>query len=202
MQLSIKLLSTFTTLLLLTGCGPTSNLTYKNDQLSIQRSDQNLKLHGKQLKQNRENFSTLFLTQSLLRLDDGSMVMYEDARTDLQYQFDPPTTRLISVVFDAKSVSRVYTNSFLYAYQLVLQDNRVLNVLVSQGYDQEMQMVYGMNTKKLDSMLRKLDDNAQAAYYKNVIELNRESNPLISRWTTSKVHLYPLVIPLRRFGAR
>ena len=202
MKLSTKLLSTCITLLLLTGCGPTSSLTYKNEQLSIQLSDQNLQLQGKQLKQNRENFSTLFLTQSLLRLDDGTMVMYEDARTDLQYQFDPPTTTLISVVFDAKRVYRVYTNSFLYAYQLLLQDNRVINVLVTQSYDQEMQMVYGMSTKKLDSMLRKLDQNAQPAYYKNVIELNHESKPLISRWTTTKVHLYPLVIPLRLFGGR
>ena len=202
MKLSTTLLSTVTILLLLTACGSTSSLTYKNEQLSIQRSDQNLQLHGKQVKQNRENFSTLFLTQSLLRLDDGSMVMYEDARTDLQYQFDPPTTRLISVVFDAKSVSRVYTNAFLYAYQLILQDNRVLNVLVSQGYDQEMQMVYGMSTKKLDSMLRKLDDNAQPAYYKNAIDLSRESKPTFSNWTTRKVHLYPLVIPLRRLGIR
>ena len=202
MKLSTTLLSTVTTLLLLTGCGPTSNLTYKNEQLSIQRSDQNLQLSGQMVKQNRENFSILFLTQSLLRLDDGSMVMYEDARTDLQYQFDPPTTTLISEVFDAKSVYRVYTNNFLYAYQLLLQNNRVLNVIVSQSYEQELQMVYGMSTKKMDSMLRKLDDNAQPAYYKNTIELSRESNTIISNWTTVKINFYPLVIPLRRFGGR
>lgn len=202
MQLSIKILSTFITLLLLTACGPTSNLTYKNEHLSIQRSDQNLKLHGKQLKQNKENFSTLFLTQSLLRLDDGSIVMYEDAKTDIQYQFNPTTTGIINVVFDAKNIVRVYSNTFLYAYQIVLQDNRIINVLVSQSYDQELQMVYGMSTKKLDSMLKTLDQNAQPAHYKNVINLSHEPTPTVSRWTTSKVHLYPLVIPIRRFGGR
>lgn len=202
MQLSIKLLSTGIALLFLTACGPTSNLNYRNGQLSIQLSDQNLKLQGKQLKQNRENFSILFLTQSLLRLDDGSMVMYEDARTDLQYQFDPPATTSISVIFDAKSVIRVYSNDFLYAYQIVLPNNRMLNLLVSQSYDQELQMVYGMSTKKLNSMLKKLDENAQPAHYQNVIDLSQESNPLMSRWTTTKINFYPLVIPLRRFGGR
>jgi hypothetical protein len=202
MKLSTKLLSAGLTLLLLTACGPTSNLNYRNGQLSIQLSDQNLQLHGTQLKQNRENFSILFLTQSLLRLDDGSMVMYEDARTDLQYQFDPVTTTSISVIFDAKSMVRVYSNNFLYAYQIILADNRILNLIASQSYDQELQMVYGMSTKKLDSMLRKLDQNAQPAYYKNVIDLSRETNPLMSRWTTSKINFYPLVIPLRRFGGR
>jgi hypothetical protein len=202
MKLSTKLLSTGIALLFLTACGPTSNLNYRNGQLSIQLSDQNLQVHGTQLKQNRENFSILFLTQSLLRLDDGSMVMYEDARTDLQYQFDPITTTSISVIFDAKSMVRVYSNAFLYAYQIVLPDNRILNLIASQSYDQELQMVYGMSTKKLNSMLRKLDQNAQPAYYKNVIDLSRETNPLISRWTTTKINFYPLVIPLRRFGGR
>ena len=202
MKLSTKLLSAGIALLFLTACGPTSNLNYKNGQLSIQLSDQNLQLHGTQLKRNRENFSILFLTQSLLRLDDGSMVMYEDARTDLQYQFDPITTTSISVIFDAKSMVRVYSNNFLYAYQIILPDNRILNLIASQSYDQELQMVYGMSTKKLDSMLKKLDQNAQPAYYKNVIDLSRESNPLISRWTTTKINFYPLVIPLRRFGGR
>lgn len=202
MKLSTKLLSAGIALLFLTACGPTSNLNYRNGQLSIQLSDQNLQLQGKQLKQNRENFSILFLTQSLLRLDDGSMVMYEDARTDLQYQFDPITTTSISVIFDAKSMVRVYSNNFLYAYQIILADNRILNLIASQSYDQELQMVYGMSTKKLNSMLKKLDQNAQPAYYKNVIDLSRETNPLISRWTTSKINFYPLVIPLRRFGGR
>lgn len=202
MKLRNKLLSTGIALLLLTACGPTSNLNYNNGQLSIQLSDQNLQLHGTQLKQNRENFSILFLRQSLLRLDDGSMVMYEDARTDLQYQFDPGTTTSISVIFDAKSMIRVYTNGFLYAYQIILPDNRILNLIASQSYDQELQMVYGMSTKKLDSMLQKLDPNAEPAHYKNVIDLSQESKPLISRWTTTKINFYPLVIPLRRFGGR
>ena len=128
--------------------------------------------------------------------------MYEDARTDLQYQFDPPTTRSISVIFDAKSMVRVYANGFLYAYQIILADNRILNLIASQSYDQEMQMVYGMSTRKLNSMLKKLDENAQPAHYQNVINLSQEPNPLMSRWTTTKINFYPLVIPLRRFGGR
>ncbi|PHS38378.1 MAG: hypothetical protein COB07_08810 [Sulfurovum sp.] len=202
MKLNTKLLSTFIALLLLTACGPTSNLNYSNGQLSIQLSDQNLQLQGKQLKQNRENFSILFLRQSLLRLNDGNIVMYEDARTDLQYQFDPTTTRLISAVFDAKNMLRVYAKDFLYAYQIVLPDNRILNLIASQSYEQELQMVYGMSTKKLNSMLKKLDENAQPAYYQNVIDLSQEPNPLMSRWTTKKINFYPLVIPLRRIGGR
>lgn len=195
-----KLLVSIVFILLISGCSNPSKLSYNNEQLQIQVNNANLQLHGTQLKQQRENFSTLFLTQDLLRLDDGSIVMYEYAQTDMQYQFDPTTTRSIGIIFDARSVNKVYENSLLFAYQVILQDNRVLNMIVSQGYDQELIMVYGMSTTKLNSMLKKLDPNAPSAPYKHSITLNNERNPLMSRWTTYKIHILPLIVPLRRVG--
>jgi len=126
--------------------------------------------------------------------------MFEEAETDMQYMFDPPTTRTISVIFDAINVLRVYEKDFIYAYQLVLKDHRVLNIIVSQGYDQELQMVYGMSTKQFVKTLHRLNANINAVPYQNAIELKNEPNPLLSKWTTWKVNFYPLVIPLRRLG--
>lgn len=199
MKLKNIMIATFSSALLLSGCA-NPNLSYNNEQLNLQVKNSNIQIHGTQLKQEKENFSTLFLTQDLLRLDDGSLVMYEYAKTDIDYQFDPTTTRSIGIIFDARSVNKVYENSFLFVYQVVLQDNRVLNMIVSQAYDQELIMLYGMSTPKLNSMLRDLDPNAPLAYYKNSIDLSRERTPLMSRWTTYKVHITPLVVPIRRFG--
>lgn len=200
MKLKNMMIAALSAALLLSACSNPATLTYNNEQLQLQVKDAHLQLHGTLLKQQRENFSTLFLTQKLLRLDDGSIVMYENAETDMQYQFDPTTTRSIGIIFDAKGVNKMYENSLLFAYQVILQDNRVLNMIVSQGYDQELIMIYGMSTSKLNSMLRELDPNAPLAYYKNSIDLSKEPNPLMSRWTTYKVHIIPLVIPLRRIG--
>ncbi len=193
-----KVLLLSAVLILINSCA-TSNLSYHNEQLNLQINDSHLQVRGTQLKQQRENFSTLFLTQCLLRLDDGSTVIYEKAKTDIQYEFEPTTTRTISIIFDAKKVIRVYYNTLIYAFQVVLQDNRVLNVLATKGFDQELNMVYGMSTEKLNSMLIKLDPNARPAYYKNTINLSNESEPFMSRWTTWKVHFIPLIIPVRRF---
>lgn len=178
----------------------TSDISYRNEQLSLQINDSHLQVHGTLVEQQRENFSTLFLTQNLLRLDDGSIVMYEMAKTDMQYQFEPTTTKTIAIIFDAKRVVKVYYNTLVYAFQVILQDNRVLNVLASQGFDQELKMIYGVSTEKLDSMLRKLDPNAAPVYYKNVINLANEPQPIMSQWSTWKVHFVPLVVPIRRFG--
>lgn len=193
-----KKILTTAIILLLSGCA-TSNLSYNNEQLNLQINDAHLQVHGTQLKQQRESFITLSLTQYFLRLDDGSHVVYEKAKTDMQYEFEPTTTRTISIIFDAKKVIKVYYNTLVYAFQVIMKDNRVLNVLATKGFDQELNMVYGMSTEKLNSMLIKLDPNVKPAYYQNTINLSNEAEPFISRWTTWKVHFIPLVVPIRRF---
>jgi len=127
-----KLLFTIITLLIISGCA-TSNLSYKNEELNLRINETSLQVHGTQLDQKNENFSTLFLTQKLLRLDDGSLVVYEEAETDMQYRFDPTTPRSIKIIFDAKRVIKLHYNTFIYAFQVILKDSRVLNVLVAQG---------------------------------------------------------------------
>ena len=197
MKSIIKLLFPTILVLLISGCA-TSNLSYNNEKINLRINEASLQVSGVELEERNENFSTLFLTQNLLRLDDGSILVYEEAETDMQYQFDPTATRSIDIIFDAKRVVSVYYNALIYAFQVVLKDNRVLNVLATQSYDQELKMVYGMSTEKLNSMLKNLDPNAKPVYYNNVINLSHEPIPFMSRWTTWKVHFVPLVIPIRR----
>lgn len=200
MYTHIKRFALLSLILLLTACSTSSTLKYDNSNLKLQIEENRIQVPSTQINSKRENFSSLFLEQKLLRLDDGSLVMFEEAETDMQYMFDPPTTRTISVVFDAIKVVKVYEKNFIYAYQLVLKDQRVLNIIVSQGYDQELQMVYGMSTKQFVKALNHLNANINAVPYLNAIELKNEPDPLLSKWTTSKVSFYPLVIPVRRMG--
>ena len=199
MKKLIKPFLTIFVLFMLSGCA-TSDLSYKNDNIHLRINDASLQVHGVTLQEKHDNFSTLFLTQRVLRLDDGSMAVFEDARTDMQFQFDQTTPRSIKIIFDAKSVLRVHYNTFIYAFQVILKDNRVLNVLVAQGYNQELQMLYGMSTEKMNDMLKELGQDAKPAFYKNVIDLSSEPSPYVSRWTVQKVHLAPLVVPVPRFG--
>lgn len=199
MKKKSELLLLLSTLIILSGCAK-SNLSNDNTHVNVQIDQTFLQVPSTTIKQSRKNFSILYLTQKLLRLDDGSIVVYEEAHTDLQYEFEPTTTRSIGIIFDAKEVIRVHEKSLLFAYQVVLHDNRILNVLASQGFDQELKILYGMSTKKLNKMLGQLDNNARLAHYMNVINLQHETKPLMSHWTTWKVHILPLIVPIRRFS--
>jgi hypothetical protein len=192
-----KLLFAATVTLMISGCGM-SNLSYDNKQLTLQVEKAFLQLDGILLKQRRDNFSSLYLTQKVLRLNEGNLVVYEDASTDILYEFEPTTTRSIQIIFEAKSIIRVYAKSHLYAYQLILKDGRILNVVAQQNESQQLRFVYGMNTDQLNKMLKQLDPDAKGAYYKQVIRLQDEHHAIFSKWDVQKIHFVPLVVPLPR----
>jgi len=183
----------------LNGCGGISYIGYNQKQLLLQIDNNQLVLHGARLAQRRDNFSSLFLSQNIIQLDNGETVVFEDARTDLNYEFDPMITQIVKIVFEAIGISTVYARNNLFAYQVHLKDGRLLNVLAQQSDTQDLKLVYGMNTAHLNSMLRKLDPNALGAYEKRVIKLPRSQHAILTKWDVQKVHFVPLVVPIGRF---
>jgi len=187
------------TLFILSGCGGISYIGYNQKQLLLQLDNNQLILHGALLAQKRDNFSSLFLSQNIIQLDTGETVVFEDARTDLTYEFDPMITRIVKIVFEAASISTVYARNNLFAYQVYLDDGRLLNVLAQQSDTQDLKLVYGMSTAHLNSMLRELDPNALGAYEKRVVKLPRSQHAILTKWDVRKVHFVPLVVPIGRF---
>lgn len=188
-------------ILMINSCGM-SNLSYNNKQLIVQVEKEYLQMDGTLLSEHRDNFSSLFLSQKVLRLNEGNLAVYEDARTDLAYEFDLPITRSIQIIFEAKSVIMVYSKSHLYAYQLILKDGKILNVIAQQGDTQQLKFVYGLTTAQLNKMLKQLDTDAVGAHYKQVIRLQDEHQAILSKWDVQKVHFVPLVVPLARMSGR
>ena len=188
-------------ILILSGCGM-SNLSYNNQLLTMQVDKSHLQLDGELLKVRKDGYGSLFITQKVLRLDEGNVVVYEDARTDIEYEFEPSITRTVNVVFDSQSTVITYAKNHLYAYQLILKDGRVLNVIAQQDHSQQLRMVYGMSSKQLDLMLKKLDPDAKRAYYRQVITSKDTNGTILSKWDVQKVHFVPLVVPLARMSGR
>jgi len=183
------------TLFVLNGCG-TSNLSYNDRYLTLQTDKAFVQLDGSLVKVRKDSFGSLFLIQKVLRLADGKMVVYEDAQTDSLYEFEPGITRSIKVIFDSKRTVIIYAKNHLVAYQLLLQNGQILNVIAQQDHSQRLRMVYGMSSVQLDKMLKALDPDAQRAYYRNVITLDKADRAILSKWNVQKVHFYPLVSPL------
>jgi len=193
------LLVTLVILFSLVGCGR-SGITYLPQSLSIQLDESQNTLQTTLLKQKLENYNNLYVNKRILRLNDGSLVVYEEAITDDLFEFENTTTWIVSEIFDAKKLYKLYSNNHLYAFQLLLPNGKILNLIAQQDDTQELKLIYGMRSKKLKQILKKLDNNAKDAYYHNVITIEDTSDALWSRWSVTKVHFTPLISPLRYLG--
>jgi len=195
-----KIISFFTIFLLLTGCvNKPSYMGYKNQMLYMQVASNRLALSGHILDKKLNNFVSLGLYQYLIKLKNGETVVYEHGQTDMAYEFEPSIHRIVKIVFDASYLVPIYGEGHLYAYQVVMPNDSVLNLIAYQSDTQDLKMVYGMSTKTFNHMIHSLNPNAKGASYTQVIRISHQKNPYISKWNDMKVHFVPLVVPLARF---
>ena len=89
-------------LFFLGGCGTLSNIGLQNGFLYLQVEDVLVELKGTPVAQKRTNFKSLFLEQTVLQTKEGNLLVYENARTDLSYEFEPTMMRTIDVVMETR----------------------------------------------------------------------------------------------------
>jgi len=186
----------FAAIFLFSACS-TSQVDFQDDKVMIQSGSNISYFDGKLIAKRNENFSTLFIDQKILQVPQGNLIVYEHARTDLQYEFEPSLQRIIWIVFDARQIIPVYIGSQLSAYQIALPQGQWLNILAQQSDTQELYFIYGMNTTQFNTMLQKIDANAPSAPYEHVMKLHTGQKAIQSRWTMQKVHFVPLVVPFQ-----
>ena len=184
-----------TALIVLNAC-TSSGIEYQPNSLTLQVEENQVMLDATLLQKKREYFRTLVIEQKVLKLKAGNLLVYEDANTDISYEFSPATTHVIRSVFDAHAVLKVYAKSNMYAFQVTLSNGQRLNVLAQQDESQRLRFVYGMSTKQFNTMLKQLDNTARLAPYSNVLTLNDTQDAVLSHWTTMKVDFLPLVKPV------
>ncbi len=188
-------------LAIVTGCSM-ANLSYSNEHLELQIDKERLSVNGTPLNSHKENFTNLYLTQESLRLDSGNIVIYEEATTDINYEFNLAVIHSIKAIFDAKDITEVYSQSFFYFFQVLLRDGRTVNVAAEQHDDQRLSLVYGMSTPQLKKVLEHLKAEPKDKLVQEVISTTEEAEVLQSKWSTQMVHFTPLIVPARYLMGR
>ena len=184
-----------TAVIVLNAC-TSSGIEYQPNSLTLQVEENQVLLDATQIQKKRAYFKTLVIEQKVLKLKEGNLLVYEDANTDMSYEFSPATTHIIRSVFDTRSILKVYAKSNMYAFQVTLSNGQKLNILAQQDESQRLRFVYGMSTKQFNSMIKQLDHTARLAPYTNVLTLHDTKQAILSHWTTMKVDFLPLVKPV------
>jgi len=186
-------------LFFLSACSSMTQMAYRSHELAIQMGSTRILLPAMQVDKRVDTYGSVAIYQYILQLNEGNFVVYEDVRTDLEYEFEPTMMRTIDVLFQAHKKVLLFAKDHMRAYQLVLSDNAVLNLLIQQSDSQQLQLLYGMSAEQMVRILKGLGMRTPKLPYANVMTFHRKERAIQTHWNVQNVHFYPLVVPLPRF---
>lgn len=166
--------------------------------LKIDKKD--LRLETSLVSEKELTFRTVSVTQVLLKDEDGSLLVFERALTDLEYQFDHRSqAQLIKAIFDARKMIPVYTMNNLTFYQMITKDEAVIDIIVHHSNDQALRFVYGFSDARFKEILTMIDPSDSSFEKKlngDVSRLETPESAIKSRWSTPLNTIGSLIIPL------
>nr|WP_321265801.1 hypothetical protein [uncultured Sulfurimonas sp.] len=190
------------TLFIFLGCSTSSLNLSKEKELILKYNSSDLKLTNKVLNSNFLNFKNLFVTISKLEDDYGRVLFYEDARTDLNFEFVYGGLYTVMYIFDdRKTYELVYERNNLKFVQLKLKDERYLNIIIQASDSQVFSYVYGFSNEefiKIINTIKQNNEKIQKLKYKATIFDNLSKS--LSKWNDELVFFTPLIAPFRALG--
>jgi|GEM_PF-2413866 len=182
----------------LSGCSTTS-LGPDREGLLLQVDGRDMQIKGKSISKEFNNYGKLFLTQEILELQDHTIVVYEKALTDSNYELNFPTQTTLKIIFDTQDITPIYINRGLHIYQLGLHNGKILNLLVEQFEDQQISFVYGMSSRYIARIIKRLELSSSRALVSDsiVAKLPRDKGAIQTHWSMKMINFAPLITPQR-----
>jgi len=184
MKLYSLVLSTF----LLTGCATSSLNLGADDTLTLTYDKQKLSARGLTLDKKYDRYPELELNQSILELDDDTLLVYEEVEADLAYQFQYSTPQSIEMIFDAKKYKLIYQRNNLYFFQLELKNSKYLNVIAQQSDMQSLTQLYGFSNKQMTKIISTVsEEEKKLQLNEDIIMFEHFEGSYISTWSTELI---------------
>jgi len=189
-------------LFIFAGCATSSLKLNKEKELVLKYNSSDLKLTNKVLESKLLNFKDLFVEVSKLKSDDGRVIFYEQAWTNLSFEFVYGGLYTLMYVFDNRqNYELLYERNNLKLVQLKLKDARYLNVMIQASDAQVLSYAYGFSNYEFTQIANSIKEDGQKIeslkYEALVFE---ETSKALSNWNDEVVFFTPLIIPIRSMG--
>jgi hypothetical protein len=200
-----NLILIFLSIFVLAGCSTSSLKLNKDKELVLKYSSSDLLLTNKVIDSSFLNFKDLFVTIYKLEDENGRVLFYEDARTELNFEFRHRGLYTVMYVFDdRKKYNVIYRRNNLKLVQFPLKDKTYLNVMIQASDSQIYSYAYGFSNKEFMEIANKIkvkesDELGELKHEGLVLE---SSSKALSNWNDKLVYFTPLISPLRSMGGR
>ena len=201
----MKTLALFLVSLLFIGCTHSSLKLTKKEELVFSYNSSDFLLTNSIVDKNLLNYKDLFVEQYKLENQQGRVLFYEEARTELDFEFNFSGLYTVLYIFDnAQEYEEIYRRNNLRLLQIKLKDNSGVNVLLQASDTQIISYVYGFSNDEFLQLAAKLaenpDEEVKQAKFQG-ITLNKSQKP-VTNWNDKLVYFAPLITPARFMGGR
>ncbi len=188
--------------ILFSGCMTSSLTLTSKKSLDLQYDDKMYVVSDNVKSQGLLNFKDLLVWQYKITNEDGSVLFYEYADTDIRYEFNFMELSTVMYIFDdSKKYEKIYVRNNLTLAQIQLKNKKYVNVLIEGNTSQTYSFVYGFSNKeflKLAKMLQVKDTKLGELKFEGVTF--DSSSKALTNWNDLLVFFTPLIIPNREFS--
>ncbi|MEA3523170.1 MAG: hypothetical protein U9R50_09340 [Campylobacterota bacterium] len=190
----MKLYSLLLSIFLLTGCTTSSLNLGADETLTLKYGKEKLSARGLTLDSKFDQYPELQLRQSVLELDDDTLLVYEEVTVDLLYQFQYSTPQSIKMIFDAQKSKLIYQRNNLYFFQLLLKNSKYLNVICQQSGLQSLTQLYGFSNKQMEKIIAKISgEGKKLELDENIIMFEHFKRSYLSTWSAKLIAIDGLI---------
>ena len=199
-----KIVLIILSLFVLVGCSISSLSLSRTNELVLNHNDISMSIANKVLDVKSLNFKDLFVTIKKVQNSSGKTLFYEQANTELNFEFNFGGLYTVMYIFDnTQKYDEVYRENNLRFVQLNLKNGTYLNLIIQASDMQSYSFIYGFSNEDFLNIVKSLktkDKKLVQLKYQGVIF--DSSSKALSNWNDTLVFFAPLITPLRDISIR
>jgi|GEM_PF-5472102 len=176
-----------------------SSLELSQDKITIALNKKSISISVRQIEEKNLSFQTLQVKQKILERTDGSLLVWEESRTDGEYQYNFPASKSVQMILYAKKINILFQASNLYGAQVIIKNGEVLNAIFRQSDDQSLTLLYGLSDMEFLETIKELKSSEvllESSMVHDVLRLDNPKYAIKTGWSTRLHTIDGLITPV------
>lgn len=185
------------------GCFRSSLGLNKEKELTLNYDAKYFVLSNEVISSEFLNFKDLYVSRYKLKDEDGRIIFYEVAKTDLSFEFNFGGLYTVMYVFDnSQKYESVYEKNNLLLAQIKLKDASYLNVIIQASDAQRYTFAYGFSNAEFLQIANSLTPKETIKELKHNGITFTSSDAPTSNWSVEIVFFAPLITPYKALHSK
>jgi archaellin len=146
-----------------------SSIKLENNRVILNVKDKSIFLDYSLEESGNLTFSNVNILQKKLNLK-GNSTFLEVVTADALYELNENGEFIVKTIFEAKKINTIFSINGLRAMEVVLRNERVINLFMENNYRKELIFFYGLSTNSFIKSIEKLQTREATLLYQNSID--------------------------------